>query len=88
MARRLGTVAHWINEHHGKEGYQARIEPGFCNTDRKIPGTRLRHPGKGRRGNKLVVTKNGVEVLTHNSAETYRNNHEVEMWLKKEFDPK
>jgi hypothetical protein len=29
---------------------------GFCCTDRKIPGTRLRHPGKGRRGSRLIVS--------------------------------
>lgn len=29
---------------------------GFCNTDRKIPGTRLRRPGKGRRGSRLMVS--------------------------------
>lgn len=29
---------------------------GYCNTDRKIPGTRLRRVGKGRRGSRLVVS--------------------------------
>lgn len=29
---------------------------GWCNTDRQIRGTRLRRPGKGRRGSRLVVS--------------------------------
>jgi hypothetical protein len=51
-APRLATIAKWINEH---TTLLAEIEQGYCNTDRKIPGTRLRHPGKGRRGNRLKV---------------------------------
>jgi hypothetical protein len=76
-APRLATLAGAINQKmNGK--FFASIEPGFCNTDRKIPGTRLRHPGKGRRGNKLVVrNRKGEIVLTHDSAETYRTNAEA-----------
>ena len=54
--------------------------PGYCNTDRKVG--RLRAPGKGRRGNRLIVQDDaGKVVLDHNSAETYRYNGEVEYWL-------
>lgn len=51
-APRLSTIAAWINEH---TTLFAEFEPGYCSTDRKIPGTRLVHPGKGRRGTKLKV---------------------------------
>lgn len=87
-ARRLKAIAKWINDNMAHLGYVAKITEGYCNTDRKIPGTRLRRAGKGRRGNKLVVYKNGVEIKTHNSAETYRSNDEVEAWLKRELEGK
>jgi hypothetical protein len=71
-------MAKAINEKAGKKFF-AVIEAGFCNTDRKIPGTRLRHPGKGRNGNRLIVKdrKTGKIVLDHNGAETYRTNDEA-----------
>ena len=82
MAKKLKTLANIIN--HYTDKYRAYIEEGYFNTDRKIPGTRLRSPGKGRYGNKLVVfdTKTGNVVFTHNAAETYRMNYEVEDWIK------
>jgi len=62
-------------------GYSARIEEGYCDTDR--PSGNLRIPGKGRYGNRLIVTnKAGVKVVDHNAAETYRNNGEVMQWLE------
>jgi len=71
----------YINEHI--PGYTAKIVEGYCCTDRKIPGTRLRHAGKGRTGNRIIVTNPcDVVVLDHNSAETYRHNDEVEFWLE------
>jgi len=86
MARRLKSIARWINQF--LDGYTARIITGYCNTDRKIPGTRLRVEGKGRYGNRLIVTKDstGETVLDHNAAETYRCNEEVESWLQKQID--
>jgi len=83
-ARRLKAIAKWINENLG--GYTARIEEGYCNTDRKISGTRLRNPGNGRWGNRIIVKKGSEVVLDHNSAETYRKNSEVEEWLEREID--
>lgn len=80
MSRRLPTIAKWINAN--VEGLTATIEQGYCNTDRKIG--RLRVPGKGRRGNRLIVKHvSGYVVLDHNAAETYRYNKEVEDWLEK-----
>ncbi len=49
---RLSVIAAWIN---ANTTLFAEIEKGYCNTDRKIPGTRLRHPGKGRTGNRIKV---------------------------------
>jgi hypothetical protein len=51
-APQLTTIAAWIN---ANTMLFAEIEKGYCNTDRKIPGTRLIHPGKGRTGNRLKV---------------------------------
>lgn len=74
--------------------YHAKIERGYCNTDRQIPGTRLRSPGKGRYGNRIKVWKLTPDgrcpvldppLLDHNSAETYRHNGEVEDWLADEL---
>lgn len=84
--RRLSSIAKWINENMKALGYEAKIVEGFCNTDTKISGTRLRRAGKGRYGNMLIVSKNGVKIKEHNSAETYRSNDEVESWLKRELE--
>ncbi len=83
MSRRLKTIAEWINTN--MPGYDAKITRGFCNTDRKIAGCRYVIRGKGREGNRLKVCKDGVEVLDHNSAETYRCNNDVEHWLLMEL---
>lgn len=64
-------------------GYQAEIVEGYCNTNRKAG--RLRILGKGRYGNRLIVRNNGKVVLDHNSAETYRKNVEVEIWVREEI---
>jgi hypothetical protein len=79
MSRRLKTIANWINSN--MPDYKASIQKSSFSTDRKISGTRLRWPGKGREGNRLIITKGTVIVLDHNSAETYRQNWEVERWL-------
>jgi len=81
-SRRLPAIAAWINVNMSRYGYLAKIEAGYCNTDRKIG--RLRIPGKGRHGNRLIVLREGVAVLDHNAAETYRTNSEVESWLQRE----
>lgn len=75
---RLASLAKFINDR--LPGYVAKIEPGYCNTDRKVG--RLRIPGRGRNGNKLVVRKNGEVVFDHNAAETYRKNSEVVNWIE------
>jgi hypothetical protein len=86
--RRLVTIAKWINTH--LTDLFAVAVSGFCNTDRQIG--RLRHPGKGRHGTRLIVYDrtrgegrhytSWPVVLDHNSAQTYRNNSEVERWLE------
>jgi len=86
-APRLATIAKWIN---ANTTLHAWIEEGFCDTDRKYKGSRIRFPGKGRTGNHLFVTTERVsrhamtraefykfEVISHNAAETYRSNDEV-----------
>lgn len=79
LAPKLKTLAEKIN---ADSRFIATIQRGYCNTDRKIPGTRLRHPGKGREGNRLIVKMGGVVVLDHNAAETYRYNGEVVSWMR------
>ena len=84
-ARRLKDLADVINEQY--PDLVARVEPSSCNTDRLVG--RLRKPGRGRKGNRLVVRWRHLPpldpeglVLNHNSAETYRRNAEVERWLE------
>jgi len=80
---RLKQLAKFINENI--KSVEAVIEDGYCNTDRKIG--RLRSPGKGRYGNKLVVrdTETNAIVYEHNAAETYRENYEVCQWICKQL---
>lgn len=87
MSRRLSTIAKWINDNVPE--LTATLESSWSNTDRKIPGTRLRHPGKGRKGHRLVVCRHGAEVFRHDSSQTYRSNDETEDWLRRylESDP-
>jgi len=85
-ARRLAAIVNWINAN--LPDLFAEITEGYCNTDRQIG--RLRHPGKGRHGNRLIVRVRSARklfsewprLLDHNSAQTYRNNGEVEQWLE------
>ena len=91
-ARRLAAIAKWINDNLPEA--EAKTEQGYCNTDRKIAGTRLIHPGKGRHGTRIKVflRKDYINagmsltgprpILDHNAAETYRRNDDVERWLK------
>ncbi len=81
--KRLKTLAAFINKNLP---YSATIVEGYCNTDRHIPGTRLRSPGKGRYGNKLVIrNRTGCIVFEHNAAGTYRYNLEVVEWIEKKI---
>ena len=72
-----------INEN--MPGYTAEVVKGYCNTDRQVPGTRLRWPGKGRTGNRIIVKKDGTVIFDHNGAETYRCNQEVMDWYEWEI---
>lgn len=90
-APRLKAICTWINEH---TKLVAQIGEGYYNTDRHIPGTRLRSIGRNIVGNRLMVFRNRSEqrqhggvvgrgtLLDHNAAETYRRNWEVVYWLK------
>jgi hypothetical protein len=87
MARRLAQIAEEINARFPL--LVATIQEGYCNTDRKLAGTRLIHRGKGRRGNRLIVRWRNLpindpqaKVFDHNAAETYRRNEEVEEWVR------
>jgi hypothetical protein len=70
-----------------------KVEQGHANTDRKIPGTRLRRPGKGRKGARIIVRdpsrrddtwlRQPRVLLDHNNAETYRRTSEVRDWIER-----
>ena len=63
--------------------WRVEVDRGFYSTDRKIPGTRLRHSGKGRWGSKILVwDERGSCILCHNNAETYRRTSEVRAWMR------
>jgi hypothetical protein len=53
-APRLAQLAEFINDRCGSK-VVATCTPSETNTDRKYKGSRLRWPGKGRRGNALKV---------------------------------
>lgn len=70
---------------------EVKVEPDSVSTDRKIAGSRLIHPGKGRAGNRLTVSDPSIRegwaklpkvLLDHRSAETYRSNSEVLEWIE------
>ena len=83
--KRIKTLAAFINKNQSL-AYSAEVVDGYCNTDRHIPGTRLRHPGKGRYGNKLIVRdRTGCIVFEHNTADTYRYNQEVVDWIERKL---
>ncbi len=83
-ARRLAVIAEDIRATFPQ--FLVFLRDTIFNTDRKIPGTRLRREGKGRKGKILEVfdySKPPRErlIFSHNSGETYRTNSEVEGWL-------
>jgi hypothetical protein len=86
MARKLKTIAKWINE-WAAPALTATVEPVTVSTDRRMPshpggGRMHRWPGKGRKGTLLTVKDAAGEiVLSHNSAHGFRTNAEVEEWL-------
>lgn len=88
-ARRLKALCAVINQ---SSKFEARIERSFCNTDWKPRGFRyIVRKGKGRWGNKLIVCPVGDfwhPVFTHDAAETYRCNKEVEEWIKEHLPKK
>lgn len=79
----LRTICNWVNETTAvtKLGFSATLEKSWTNTDRDIPGTRLRHPGKGRDGWKLRVYRRAITAtmlcFEHDSSGTYRRNDEA-----------
>lgn len=83
MARQLKTIVRYINENSEKLRIRATIEASFVSTDRKIPGTRCRAPGKGIRGQRVQVfyLPTGEKVLDHNSAHAHRPTRKLEEWL-------
>jgi hypothetical protein len=84
----IHQLAAFINEK--LPGYRATVQPWKTSTDRKIPGSRLRWPGKGRQGYRLEVEDTTVRegclemhprVFTHETGETYRHNGDVARWI-------
>lgn len=65
---------------------QVEVTRGYCNTDRHVG--RLRVPGKGRIGTRIIVRDAaGNKLLDHNNAETYRRASEVRFWMEqREFE--
>lgn len=102
MTRRLAIpptrnhrqLANWINEHKLVDSQgrpvTAKIERRRTSTDRKIAGTRLRRPGKGRQGLLLEIWPIGADtwrpeqrLFRHESSETYRRHDEAREWIEK-----
>lgn len=92
---RLATLARSIPEIFPE--LVAWTEEGYSSTDRKIPGTRLVWPGKGRTGTVLVVAfadepaaklsiNRRLQIYRHDLSETYRTTseavREVARWIR------
>lgn len=81
---RLKAIARWIGENLPE--LRAEVVEGYCNTDRHPKGVGWRIPGKGRRGNRLIVWRDKDKIIDHNAAQTYRNNKEVVRAMCRYFD--
>jgi len=84
----LKQVAKYINERSKKLGVEAYVESWESSTDRHWKGSRLRWPGKGRNGSRIIVFKlggswinSGDIKLDHKNSDTYRRVDEVLQWL-------
>lgn len=66
-------------------GISVFLRESSSSTDRPLKGTRLRIPGRGRRGKRLEIIRyksTGFDVVfEHDSSETYRHNCEVCQWI-------
>jgi hypothetical protein len=79
--RDLGKAIEALNTDH-----QVSVTKSWSSTDRKIPGTRLRHVGKGRHGLRIeVFDQAGKCVLYHDTSETYRTVCEAVLKANKIF---
>ncbi len=77
----------------GRVPVYAKVEQVRTSTDQKIRGTRLRLPGRGRRGLKLEVWAErlnsmlggdpGNRLFEHESSETYRRHREAREWVER-----
>lgn len=92
---RLPALAQFIRETWPK--LHVTLEHWTTSTDRKLPGTRVRWPGKGRKGRMLKVVDPKLDpqgfgyhgiLLQHESGETYRHNGEVCEWIIKRLKGK
>lgn len=95
-ARRLKKIAEWVNEHQELLGLKASIGPTSVWKERRAPGLRYTFGGRSvdgtllefRATRKLVMPEPDGRTIkarelvhSHNSAETYRENADVERWL-------
>lgn len=84
-------LAKFINSHklYDVKGREvcAHIDTYNYNTDRKIG--RLRWPGKGRKGLRIMIWLVGVpfdpsnKIFEHTSSETYRRHREAREWVER-----
>ena len=78
----LKQLADFINEWLPE--LEARVERITESTDRKYRGSRIRWPGAGRTGNRVLVYEKSDRtrpIKEHNGAETYRHNGEFVHWI-------
>jgi hypothetical protein len=71
---------------------EVEVRASTASTDRKISGTRLIRPGRGRTGTRIIVRdpsrrddtwlRMPVVLLDHDNAETYRRTSEVRAWIE------
>ena len=86
MARRLKTIAKWINDNLGHLGYSAGVRKGIhhFSVGSYCGGNVVGYHGQ-REGTVFTCSIDGVLVKQHNAAEAYRRNSDVERWLEREL---
>lgn len=58
----LTQLAEFINDEFPM--FDAKVQASWSSTDRQLAGTRFRKPGKGRRGNRIIVRATEAVKIT------------------------
>jgi hypothetical protein len=82
-------LAAWINtDPVASKLLRAEVAPSWSSTDQPVRGTRLRKPGRGRKGVKVTLYPRSRDtfrantiIYTHDTSQTYRKHAEARAWV-------